>query len=35
MKQKYRITIADIEMNVISDESPEAVEALVGLVNRK
>ncbi|MBQ9085632.1 MAG: cell division protein ZapA [Clostridia bacterium] len=35
MKQKYRITIADVEMNVISDESPEAVEALVGLVNRK
>ena len=35
MKQKYRITIADIEMNVISDESPEAVEALGGLVNRK
>lgn len=35
MKQKYRITIAGVEMNVISDESPEAVEALVGLVNRK
>ena len=35
MKQKYTITIADIEMNVISDESPEAVEALVGIVDRK
>ena len=35
MRQKYTITIADIEMNVISDESPEAVEALVGLVDRK
>ena len=35
MKQKYTITIADVEMNVISDESPEAVEALVGLVDRK
>lgn len=35
MKQKYTITIADIEMNVVSDESPEAVEALVGIVDRK
>ena len=35
MKQKYTITIADVEMNVITDESPEAVEALVGLVDRK
>ena len=35
MQQKYTITIADVQMNVISDESPEAVEALVGLVDRK
>ena len=35
MKQKYTITISDVEMNVITDESPEAVEALVGLVDRK
>ena len=35
MKQKYTITISDIEMNVISEESPEAVEALVGIVDRK
>ena len=35
MRQRYTITIADIEMNVISEESPEAVEALVGLVDRK
>lgn len=35
MKQKYTITISDLEMNVISDESPEAVEALVGIVDRK
>ena len=35
MKQKYEITISDVHMNVISDESPEAVEALVGLVDRK
>ena len=35
MKQRYTITIADIEMNVISDESPEAVEALVGIIDRR
>ena len=35
MKQKYTIRVAGIEMNVISEESPEAVEALVGLVDRK
>ncbi len=35
MKQRYTITISDVQMNVISDESPEAVEALVGLVDRK
>ena len=35
MKQKYTITVSDIEMNVISDESAEAVEALVGIVDRK
>ena len=35
MKQKYTIRVADLEMNVICEESPEAVEALVGLVDRK
>ena len=35
MKQKYTIRVADLEMNVISEESPEAVEALVGIVDRK
>ena len=34
MKQKYTITIADVPLNVICDESPEAVEALVGIVDR-
>ena len=34
MKQRYKITIADIPMNVVSDESPEAVEALVGVIDR-
>ena len=35
MKQRYTITVADVQMNVVSDESPEAVEALVGIVDRK
>lgn len=35
MKQKYTIVVADVEMNVISDEPAEAVEALVGIVDRK
>lgn len=35
MNQKYTLTVADVEINVISDESPEAVEALVSLVDKK
>ncbi len=35
MKQKFTITVADIEMNVVSDESPEAVEAIVGILDRR
>lgn len=35
MRQKYTITIADIEINVITEEAPETVEALVGIVDRK
>lgn len=35
MHQKYTLTISDVEINVISDESPEAVEALVSIVDRK
>ena len=35
MHQKYTLTISDMEINVISDESPEAVEALVSIVDRK
>ena len=35
MKQRYTLTIADMELNVVSDESPEAVESLVGSVDRK
>ena len=35
MKQKYTITVADVQMNVIAEESAERVEALVGMVDRK
>ncbi len=35
MKQKYTIRISGVEINVITEESPEAVEALVGIVDRK
>lgn len=35
MKQKYTITIGDVQMNVISEESPESVEKVVGHVDRK
>jgi cell division protein ZapA (FtsZ GTPase activity inhibitor) len=35
MKNKYTVTIADVEMNILSEESPETVEAVVGIVDRK
>ncbi len=35
MKQRYTLTIADMELNVVSDDSPETVESLVGSVDRK
>ncbi len=35
MKQRYTITVADIPMNVVTEESPEAVEALVGVLDRR
>ena len=34
MKQKFTITISDVSLNVVCDESPEAVESLVGIVDR-
>ena len=34
MKQKYTITISGVSLNVVCEESPEAVEALVGIVDR-
>lgn len=35
MKQKYTITIADTEMNVVTEESKEFVEEIVGILDRK
>ena len=35
MKQKYTITVAGVSMNVVAEESPETVQALVGMVDRK
>ena len=35
MKQRYTITIADMQMNVITEESPETVEAIVGIIDRR
>jgi cell division protein ZapA (FtsZ GTPase activity inhibitor) len=35
MKQKYTLTIADMEVNVVTDESEEAVEYIVGMLDRK
>lgn len=35
MKQKYTITIADTEMNVVTEESREFVDELVGILDRK
>ena len=35
MKQKYTLSIADMEINVITDESQESVEYIVGILDRK
>ncbi len=35
MKQKYSITVADMQMNIVSDASPEEVENLVGILDRR
>ena len=35
MKQKYTITVAGVQMNVVAEESAQTVEALVGMVDRK
>ncbi len=35
MNQRYTITVAGIQMNVVTEESPEAVEAVVGIIDRR
>ena len=35
MKQKYTLSIADMEINVITDEPQESVEYIVGILDRK
>lgn len=35
MKYKHTITIADIQMNIVTEEEPEAVEAIVGILDRR
>ncbi len=35
MKQKYTLSIADVELNVTVDEAPETIEYIVGVVDRK
>ena len=35
MKYKHTITIADIQMNIITEEEPEVVEAMVGVLDRR
>ena len=35
MNQRDTITVAGIQMNVVTEESPEAVEAVVGIIDRK
>ena len=33
MSQRYTITLSGMPMNIITDESPEAVEAIVGIID--
>ena len=35
MNQRYTITVAGIQMNIITEESPEAVESIVGIIDRR
>ena len=35
MKQKYAITVADMELNIISDASPDEVENIVSILDRR
>ena len=35
MKQKYTITVADMNLNIISDAAPDEVENIVGILDRR
>ncbi len=35
MKQKYTITVADVQMNIVTDEDSEAVVAIAGILDRR
>ena len=35
MKQKYTLSIADMQINVVTEESRESVDKLVGILDRK
>ncbi len=35
MKQKYNITVADMQLNIVSDASPDEVENIVGILDRR
>ena len=35
MKQKYTLSIADMQLNVVTEESRESVDKLVGILDRK
>lgn len=35
MKQKFNITVADMQLNIVSDATPEEVESIVGMLDRK
>ena len=35
MKYRHTITIADIQMNIVTEEEPEVVEAMVGILDRR
>lgn len=35
MKQKFNITVADMQLNIVSDASAEEVESIVGMLDRR
>lgn len=35
MKQKYTVTVAGMDINIITDEAPEKVESVVGTIDRR